>query len=185
MKLDLKLRGIKKYYLNQKGITLIALVVTIVVLLILAGVSINALFGNNGIISRAKDTKKVTNLSSLKDEIGIVIQSRNINKMAGLPAGSFKEELENEGYLKKKNKSITFYINGFSYTTTKGTTWCEYAKKINSNINCLDNTYFNQGTKMNLNYNYICSDNECSLENTVKNNDEIKPINYYNSQNVK
>lgn len=58
MKLDLKLRGIKKYYLNQKGITLIALVVTIVVLLILAGVSINALFGNNGIISRAKDTKK-------------------------------------------------------------------------------------------------------------------------------
>ena len=53
MKLDLKLRGIKKYYLNQKGITLIALVVTIVVLLILAGVSINALFGNNGIISRA------------------------------------------------------------------------------------------------------------------------------------
>lgn len=60
MKLDLKLRGIKKYYLNQKGITLIALVVTIVVLLILAGVSINALFGNNGIISRAKDTKKVT-----------------------------------------------------------------------------------------------------------------------------
>lgn len=79
MKLDLKLRGIKKYYLNQKGITLIALVVTIVVLLILAGVSINALFGNNGIISRAKDTKKVTNLSSLKDEIGIVIQSRNIN----------------------------------------------------------------------------------------------------------
>lgn len=74
MKLDLKLRGIKKYYLNQKGITLIALVVTIVVLLILAGVSINALFGNNGIISRAKDTKKVTNLSSLKDEIGIVIQ---------------------------------------------------------------------------------------------------------------
>jgi len=38
MKLDLKLRGIKKYYLNQKGITLIALVVTIVVLLILAGI---------------------------------------------------------------------------------------------------------------------------------------------------
>ena len=38
---------------------------------------------------------------------------------------------------------------------------------------------------MNLNYNYICSDNVCSLENTVKNNDEIEPINYYNSQNVK
>lgn len=128
MKLDLKLRGIKKYYLNQKGITLIALVVTIVVLLILAGVSINALFGNNGIISRAKDTKKVTNLSSLKDEIGIVIQSRNINKMAGLPAGSFKEELENgisgnktveaigiigdTCYVTREEATVTVYDNG-------------------------------------------------------------------------
>ena len=39
---------------QERGITLIALVVTIVVLLILAGVSINALFGNSGIIEKAK-----------------------------------------------------------------------------------------------------------------------------------
>ena len=44
----------KRNNLGEKGITLIALVVTIVVLLILAGVSINALFGNNGIIEKAK-----------------------------------------------------------------------------------------------------------------------------------
>ena len=128
MKLDLKLKEIKKSYLNQKGITLIALVVTIVVLLILAGVSINALFGNNGIISRAKDAKNVTNLSSLKDEIGIVIQSRNINKMAGLPVGSFKEELENgisgnktveaignigdTCYVTREEATVTVYDNG-------------------------------------------------------------------------
>ena len=128
MKSNLKLRGIKKSYLNQKGITLIALVVTIVVLLILAGVSINALFGNNGIISRAQDAKKVTNLSSLKDEIGIVIQSRNINKMAGLPVGSFKEELENgisgnktveaignigdTCYVTREEVTVTVYDNG-------------------------------------------------------------------------
>ena len=110
---------------------------------------------------------------------------KEINSTLSILNGKIKLGDEVIGYLKKKNKSITFYINGFSYTTTKGTTWCEYAKEINSNINCLDNTYFNQGTKMNLNYNYICSDNVCSLENAVKNNDEIKPINYYNSQNVK
>ena len=40
---------------KNKGITLVALVVTIVVLLILAGVSINLVLGNNGIIARAKD----------------------------------------------------------------------------------------------------------------------------------
>ena len=42
---------------SVKGITLIALVVTIVVLLILAGVSINALFGNSGIIEKAKEAQ--------------------------------------------------------------------------------------------------------------------------------
>ena len=47
----------KRNYLKQNGITLIALVVTIVVLLILAGVSINAIFGQDGIIQKAKDSQ--------------------------------------------------------------------------------------------------------------------------------
>ena len=47
----------KRNYLKERGITLIALVVTIVVLLILAGVTINALFGDTGIINRAKDAQ--------------------------------------------------------------------------------------------------------------------------------
>ena len=45
----------RKTLKNTNGITLIALVVTIVVLLILAGVSINAVFGQDGIIQKAKD----------------------------------------------------------------------------------------------------------------------------------
>ena len=51
----------RKNYSNQTGITLIALVVTIVVLLILAGVSISALFGDSGIIDRAKEAQNETN----------------------------------------------------------------------------------------------------------------------------
>ena len=47
----------KRNYLKENGITLIALVVTIVVLLILAGVSVNALFGNSGIIEKAKEAQ--------------------------------------------------------------------------------------------------------------------------------
>ena len=42
---------------KNKGITLVALVVTIVVLLILAGVSINLVLGNIGIIAKAKDAE--------------------------------------------------------------------------------------------------------------------------------
>ena len=45
---------------NKKGITLIALVVTVVVLIILAGVSINAVLGNNGIIKKANQAASVT-----------------------------------------------------------------------------------------------------------------------------
>ena len=54
-------------YSNQTGITLIALVVTIVVLLILAGVSINALFGNSGIIEKAKDAQNRMNNAQESD----------------------------------------------------------------------------------------------------------------------
>jgi len=46
---------------SNKGITLIALVITIIVLLILAAVTINALSGDNGILKRAKDAKEQTN----------------------------------------------------------------------------------------------------------------------------
>ena len=49
---------------KNRGITLIALVVTIIVLLILAGVSINMLTGQNGILNRAKEAKDETGSSS-------------------------------------------------------------------------------------------------------------------------
>ena len=79
---------------KQKGITLIALVITILVLLILAGVSINTVFSDNGIMKRARDSKKVTNISSLKETIGVVLQGRNINKQVGLEQNSLKTDLE-------------------------------------------------------------------------------------------
>ena len=52
---------------TQKGITLIALVVTIVVLLILAGVSLNAIFSENGIINRVKDAQNKMNGATQND----------------------------------------------------------------------------------------------------------------------
>ena len=57
----------RKNYSNQTGITLIALVVTIVVLLILAGVSINAIFSENGIIKRAKDAQNKMDQATQND----------------------------------------------------------------------------------------------------------------------
>ena len=56
---------------NKKGITLVALVVTIVVLLILAGVSINLVLGNNGIIAKAKEAQRKSAEASQNDLKGM------------------------------------------------------------------------------------------------------------------
>lgn len=68
---------------KNKGITLIALVITIIVLLILAAVSINAVVGENGIIARAMESRIVTLIAdiifNLEDNI-VDIQAENIPK---------------------------------------------------------------------------------------------------------
>ena len=60
--------NLKSKLKNNKAITLIALVVTIVVLLILSGISINLAVGNDGLIKKAKDTKDETRYSVIKKE---------------------------------------------------------------------------------------------------------------------
>lgn len=62
---------------NNKGITLIALVVTIIVLLILAGVSIAMLTGDNGILSNATKGAAQTKLTNTVDEISLKV-SENV-----------------------------------------------------------------------------------------------------------
>ena len=56
---------------ETEGITLIALVVTIIVLLILAGISISMLAGNNGILKRAGEAKEKTTMESEEEQIKI------------------------------------------------------------------------------------------------------------------
>ena len=54
---------------NNRGITLIALVITIIILLILAGVTLATLTGDNGIITKAKEAELSTELSKYKEEL--------------------------------------------------------------------------------------------------------------------
>ena len=77
---------------QEKGITLIALVVTIVVLLILAGVSLNLVIGNDGIMKRAKEAKNryaeaQTNEEKQLNELanGIDEMETEIKKVDGVP----------------------------------------------------------------------------------------------------
>ena len=68
---------------KNKGITLIALVITIIVLLILAGISIATLTGNNGLLSKATSAKEETKKAEIREEIElaiIAIQAEELSK---------------------------------------------------------------------------------------------------------
>ena len=54
---------------NKKGITLIALIITVIILLILSGIVLNALRGQTGLINFAQSAKKKTNMEKIKEEI--------------------------------------------------------------------------------------------------------------------
>jgi len=68
----------KRKMRKEKGITLVALVVTIIVLILLAGVSVHLVLGNNGIITKAQEAKKKQIISEAKDNIGMEIVSAQI-----------------------------------------------------------------------------------------------------------
>ena len=70
----------KKELKNQKAITLIALVITIVVLLILAGVTIATLTGDNGILTRASDAKIETAVGAVKEALKLEQGEKKINE---------------------------------------------------------------------------------------------------------
>ena len=83
---------------EKQGITLIALVITIVVLLILAGVSIAMLTGDNGILSQAQNAKNQTEKAEDKERIKLAVNAAQIsdNGFKELGQNSLQEELDKE-----------------------------------------------------------------------------------------
>ena len=73
--------------MNDKGITLIALVITIIVLLILAGVSISFVSGDNGIIKKSQAAKLNTEQANIVEQLQLIISEKMME---------IKSELENE-----------------------------------------------------------------------------------------
>ena len=58
---------------NQRGITLVALVITIIVLLILAGVSISLVIGNNGVLTQASSSVLTNNVAAVKEDLSVAL----------------------------------------------------------------------------------------------------------------
>ena len=88
---------------KNNGITLIALVITIIVLLILAGVTIATLTGENGILTRATDAKTNTEVAEEKEAISLAYSGVMADTNGtGVTAEKLQTELQNNGYTNAK-----------------------------------------------------------------------------------
>ena len=85
----------RKMLKNKNGITLIALVVTIVVLLILAGVTLNLVLDNNGIIQKSKEARSETIFADEKEKVEMAYVSAALKKLGDtVTAEELQEELD-------------------------------------------------------------------------------------------
>ena len=108
---------------NERGITLIALVVTIVVLIILAGISISMLTGENGIITRAQESKIQTEIGKEKEYITLSVSAIRGDKIAKgdtseITNGELQNEINNytnEATVTGSGTLIVTYESGRSY----------------------------------------------------------------------
>ena len=80
---------------RNKGITLIALVVTIIVLLILAGISINMLTGENGILNRAAEAKEKTGTTQTEELVKLSVTDALTQGLGSLTDANLKTALNN------------------------------------------------------------------------------------------
>ena len=78
---------------QSKGITLISLVVTIIVLIILAGISLYLVLGENGLIEKAKETKPIVDITSAQEKLELVKGPVQLEKY-GVNLDDYLEELE-------------------------------------------------------------------------------------------
>ena len=108
---------------EMKGITLIALVITIVVLMILAGVSINTVLGDDGIIKKAKEAAEATKRASAEEEMNrLVLEYQLASNDETLE--SFLQEKVTEGRIDGVTDNgdgtitITKKVEGKDYTIT-------------------------------------------------------------------
>ena len=91
---------------KQNGITLVALVVTIIVLIILAGISINLILGDNGIITKASDAKQLQEMADLKEKIQLEIATEAAGKLEttdGITQKEVEEILSKYGTVNKND----------------------------------------------------------------------------------
>ena len=131
---------------NQKGITLIALVITIIVLLILAGVSIAMLTGENGILTQAGNAKSETNKAEAVERINLAlnaVKSEIYNKQV---AESSYEPISGNAGSYTLDGAISTILGKDTFGTTNGSD--KYYYSLNTTSGLLTLSYYNTTTEV-------------------------------------
>ena len=120
---------------NNKGITLISLVITIIVLIILATISIGTLGGENGLIKKSKYAKEQTEISQEIDILRVCIALAMGEDLQG---NVTEENLRNELDKNVKNYKLEAKKNKFKVTYESGRLYIVYANGsiIENGDNC-------------------------------------------------
>ena len=103
---------------NNKGITLVALVVTIIILIILAGISINMLVGTDGLITKAKQAKENIELAEIEEQTRLNELYRGLDNGLAGTGSSFTDQTQGTATSDKILKDYTAYVNGQLITGT-------------------------------------------------------------------
>ena len=122
------LKNIKRKSLNcqiaskgESGITLIALVVTIVVLLLLAGITISLVFGKNGVIDKAQEANENTKIAQVREQLELAKGPEYIEGNGKYNPDSYFERIETEGIIGNKDTDVIDNGDGtYEVTTTSG-----------------------------------------------------------------
>ena len=97
----------KKIIKQAKGITLISLVITIIILLILAGVTLSLTLGDNGIITQAGKAKEAQEIAAIKEDFQLAILDKELEKGGtGLTQEELEEIAGNYGELQEDGNTI-------------------------------------------------------------------------------
>jgi len=101
---------------NQKGITLVALVITIIVLLILAGVSISLVIGNNGVLTQASSSVVTNKLADAKQALQMAQAACETSYYAAWTSDTTKTR--KAVYIDEAQTSLSTELEHLGYTLT-------------------------------------------------------------------
>ena len=171
----------KQKFKNEKGITLVALVITIIVLLILAGVTLSMVMGDSGIFGKANSAKEKTKLSNAEEIIKLAVLENKVNKASGDTALS-DDELKAEITKKLTEQGYTVDGSNVNYDGDKTIDIEDYLDKENSS-----DTY-NVGDKVTVGGEgfYVLKNNEDKLTLLAEKNLDITNLQQSdNADNIK